>query len=207
MLALDNLGYTYIITPYPSYPHMVQFYNMFPDLVQLIVVDPADSFQCFRDTKDCGISEQNPSGIPFWKTFSFSFWMGPQNPMGERWTLSPEDYASRNTYLGYSIEASCRKQPFVPHSARGNQAYILAKLLSFFSPERDAAWNTADFDAVTNATGIEFILGSFNDTLEGEWSAPRLPSNHVNLGRLGQAEFMKVLSESRVLIGMGNPAL
>jgi hypothetical protein len=210
MLALDDLGYTYVITPYPSYLYMIQFYKMFPDLVKLIFVDRIDAFQCFHDTAGCVISEQNPTGIPLWKMLTFNFWMGSHHPLGEEWTVSPEDYASRvgsNTYLGYSIEASCRKQPFVPHSARENQAYILAKLLSFFTPERDAAWSTVDFDAVTNATGMEFTLASFNDTLQGEWSAPRLPSNHVNLGRIAQAEFMNVLSKSRVFIGMGNPVL
>jgi hypothetical protein len=211
MLALDNMGYTYITTPYPSYPHMIQFYKMFPDLVKLIFVDEEESFRCFQDTEDCAISEQNPIGIPLWKIFTFNFWTGGHNPLGEEWTVSPEDYASRgigkNIYLGYSIEESCRKQPFVPHSVRENQAYILAKLLSFFTPERDAAWSTADFDAVTKATGAKFILGSFNDTSEGEWSTPQLPSNHVNLGRIDQAEFMDVLSKSRVFIGMGDPVM
>jgi hypothetical protein len=210
MLALDNLGYTYITTPFPSYPHMVQFYMMFPDLVKLIFVDSDDSFLCSWN-KDCVISEQNPFGIPLWKMFTFNFWTGGHHPLGERWTVSPEDYAGRgigkNIYLGYSIEESCRKQPFVPHSERENQAYILAKKLSLFTHERDAAWSTADFDAVTKATGAKFILGSFNDTSEGQWSTLQLPSNHVNLGRIDQAEFMNVLSKSRVFIGMGNPVM
>jgi hypothetical protein len=111
-----------------------------------------------------------------------------------------------NTYLGYSIESVCRAQPFIPHSKRENQAYILAKLLSFFTPQRDRAWTPAIFDAATTATGIQYMIGAVNDTLQGEWPAAELPSNYIGFGHIGQSVFLDKLSRARVLIGMGNPS-
>ena len=184
---------------------------MFPDLVKLIFVDPDESHRCFDDVSDCVVSERNPTGIPPWKMFSFNFWSNARNPFGEKWTVSPEDYPTlglgRNTYLGYSIEESCREQPFIPHSQRENQIYILAKLMSFFAQERGPAWTPANFEGLTNATGMAIILGANNDTLQGGWSTPQLPPNHTNLGQLSQPEFLKALSKTRVLIGMGDPTM
>jgi hypothetical protein len=144
------------------------------------------------------------------KIFSFAFWAPAAHPLGHQWTLAPENYEllglSHNTYLGYSIEQACRSQPFVPHAERENEAYILAKLLSFFTPERDRAWSPAMFDTATNATGIKYVIGAINDTLQGEWPAAELPSNCVDYGLIGQAAFLEKLSKTRVLIGMGNPS-
>lgn len=183
---------------------------MFPDFVRAILTTPEDAERCFSDKESCTNSDLNPAGIQPWKVFSFSYWAGAANPLGDRWTLSPENYEqmglSHNTYLGYSIEDACRGQPFIPHSQRENQAYILAKLLSFFTAERDRAWTPAIFDAATDATGIKYVIGAINDTLQGEWPAAELPSNHEDFGQIGQATFLDKLSRSRVLIGMGNPS-
>lgn len=205
--ALRNLGYTYLYTSSPE--HTVQLYQMFPDLVQAVFVDEDESERCFRDIENCSLSSENPAGIPPWKIFSFAFWAHPANPLGAHWTLAPENYEllgnGHNTYLGYSIEQACRSQPFIPHAQRENQAYILAKLLSFFTPERDRAWTPAIFDAATDATGIKYVLGAINDTLKGEWPAPQLPTNYVDYGLIDQPTFLDKLSKTRVLIGMGNP--
>ncbi len=146
-------------------------------------------------------------GIPLWKLFSFAFWPGSDNPLGLKWTLSPENYSAegfpKSTYLGYSIEESCHQHSFVPHHEREDQAWILAKYLHYFTPKFKRAWSQADFDAVTAATGIKFAMGSLvNDHPEAE---PELPSTHVNYGRIDQSTFMRHLSKSRVLVGMGSP--
>jgi hypothetical protein len=188
----------------------MQLYQMFPDLVKAVLADDEEAERCFQDTQECTLSEENPIGIPPWKIFSFAFWSHPANPLGHQWTLAPENYESmglgHNTYLGYSIESVCRAQPFIPHSKRENQAYILAKLLSFFTPQRDRAWTPAIFDAATTATGIQYMIGAVNDTLQGEWPAAELPSNYIGFGRIGQSVFLDKLSRARVLIGMGNPS-
>ena len=205
------MGYTFIYAPYPSLVHINQIYRIFPDLVKLIIGDTGDAFGCYHDTRDCALTDDNPTGIPPWKIFSFVFWPGSHNPLGIKWTISPEDYASagvaNNTYLGYSIEEACRARRFVPHVERENQAWILAKYLSYFTPEGQAAWSTADFDAVTEATGIELALGAYNDSMNPVVSQPHLPSVHVNHGRMDQLLFTRHLSRSRVLIGMGNPVM
>jgi hypothetical protein len=183
---------------------------MFPDLVKAILSDDQEAADCFQDIEGCTLSADNPTGIPSWKMFSFAFWSHSANPLGHHWTLAPENYElmglGNNTYLGYSIEAACRSQPFIPQSERENQAYILAKLLSFFTPERERAWTPAIFDAATKATGIQYMIGAINDTLQGEWPAAELPSNYVGFGQIGQSVFLDKLSRSRVLIGMGNPS-
>jgi len=207
--ALRNMGYTFLYTS--SLAQTVQLYQTFPDLVKAIIGEGEEASDCFDDKDNCALSTDNPTGIPPWKFFSFAFWGHPANPLGSRWTLSPENYKGmgfgQNTYLGYSIEDACRMQPFIPHSQRENQAYILAKLLSFLTPERDRAWAPAIFDAATHETGIKYIIAAINDTLQGEWPAAELPSNHEDLGLIGQATFLDKLSRTRVLIGIGNPAI
>lgn len=47
-------------------------------------------------------------GIPIWKMFAWFWWEGGIHPLGNRWTLGPEDWASfkggkGNNYLGQSI--------------------------------------------------------------------------------------------------------
>ena len=203
------MGYTIVYTPYPSLQYAIEFYKMFPDLVKLIIMDSKDSFDCYGDRHHCVASESNPTGIPPWKVLSFGFWTGSHNPLGLKWTLSPEDYStgglSNSTYLGYSIEESCRQHPFIPHHERENQAWILAKYLHYFTPQFNAAWSQADFDAVAAATGIKFVMGSFvSDHPEAK---PVLPSTYTNYGRIDQPTFIEHLSKSRVLIGMGNPMM
>jgi len=203
------MGYTVIYTPYPSLVHAVQFYKIFPDLVKLVIMDSKDAFDCHDDLHNCIVSESNPTGISPWKVFSFIFWSGPHNPLGLKWTLSPENYSAeglpKSTYLGYSIEDSCRRNHFVPHHERENQAWILAKYLHYFAPQFNNAWSKADFDAVIAATSIKFAMGSFvSDHPEAE---PVLPSTYINHGRIDQSTFMLHLSKSRVLIGMGNPVV
>jgi hypothetical protein len=203
------MGYTIVYAPYPSLVHTIQFYKMFPDIVKLIFVDPGDASNCYKDRHGCVVSDSNPTGIPSWKVFSFGFWPGSQNPLGLKWTLSPENFSaeglSKTTYLGYSIEESCSQHPSVPHHERQNQAWILAKYLHYLTPKFKAAWSPADFDAVTAATGIRYALGSFvSDHPEAK---PVLPTTHVNYGRIDQSTYMQHLSKSRVLIGMGNPVM
>lgn len=203
------MGYTIVYTPHPSRLHAVQFYNMFPDLVKLVIMDSQDASQCHHDLHNCIASKFNPTGIAPWKIFSFAFWPGSHNPFGLKWTLSPENFSaeglSKSTYLGYSIEESCHRHRFVPHHEREHQAWILAKYLHYLSPQFQASWSKTDFDAVTASTGIKFAMASFvKDHPEVK---PELPSTYVNYGHIDQSTFMNNLSKSRVLIGMSNPIL
>src|ERR1700691_1012978 len=91
------MGYTFLYTH--NMDRTIQLYHMMPDLVKAIILDGDDASKCFEDEDDCIRSAQNPDGIPAWKMFSFSFWTGPDNPLGRNWTLSPE-LVSRYTLFG-----------------------------------------------------------------------------------------------------------
>ena len=183
---------------------------MLPDLVRMIIMDDWEVFNCVDDIEDCVLTDKNPTGIPSWKLFTFIFWPHNAHPLGSPWNLSPEDYSGadhgNSSYLGYSVEELCRTRPFIPHSEREDKAYVLAKLLSFFTPEQDASWSPAIFDAATAATGVTYMLGSRNDSEEHPDWTPQLPSQYENFGIMKQPMFLDKLSRSKVLIGMGNPA-
>jgi len=204
-LALKNLGYTYFYTL--SLSDSTPLYQAMPSRVRAIIAAINENLESILD-------------IPLYKVFIISFWERPAHPLGAQWTLSPEDYRSlgqgSNTWLGYSIEATCAKHRFVPHAERNaNEAYILAKLLSFFLPERDCAWPPEVLNAASRETGITYISGSYNDTQhrgqdtpqppDPMWNAPELPEQYRNEGLRPQFEFLERLAEMRVLIGMGNP--
>jgi hypothetical protein len=88
ILALHNMGYSYLYSEGLS--HTLYLYRMFPDLVKLIIAETDTSKACFEDNA-CVRNKDNPSGIPAWKIFSFFFWVPAGNPLGHKWTLSPED--------------------------------------------------------------------------------------------------------------------
>lgn len=165
---------------------------------------------CFKDLK-CILSSPNPSGIPAWKIFSFLFWADPGNPLGGPWTLSPEPWALGrhdevpNTYLGYSVESSCLAQKFISHSSREKKAYAMGKLIRFF--QVDGVWSPDDYDAAANATGLSFVIGAMEDPVKEHNPTEDipLPKSLKNLGILKQSQFVKILSESQLLIGVGEP--
>lgn len=190
----------------------IQLYQTFPHLVKAVIVEDSEAFSCFANTADCIMSERNPGGIPAWKMFSFAFWAPPSNPLGPSWTLNPEDYTigrpdwAKNTYIGYSIEDVCRSREFVPHEDRELQAYVMAKKLSLFGESNNPAWPADFYESATQATGVQFIVGATDDSDTAGEPVPELPSGLINYGLMPQSEFLNHVSESRVLIGVGNPA-
>jgi len=193
-------------------------HSLFPSHVVGIIMENDFVHRCFADTKHCIKSPENPQGLPIWKLFSFYFWMDPSHPLGERWVLSPEDYASAtgdgtgNTYLGYSVEPGCMKETFVPHANRPRgQVYAMSKRLSYFAPQPLRAWPVEFYTAAANKIqtpgGVHFVLGAHNDTdyaEEYKLDIPELPAM-TNLGLLDQTAFHKEVARSRVLVGVGRP--
>ncbi|KZP09351.1 glycosyltransferase family 18 protein [Athelia psychrophila] len=205
--ALRELGYTFLYAS--SLDRAVQLYQLFPTLVRAMVVEPEEADDCWLDTAHCLLSDENPDGIPAWKIFTFMFWTGPANPLGRRWTLSPEDYAleghTPNIHLGYSVEPSCLLQPFLPAPDRPSappQAYLMTKRLAFLN----AAWPAHFFAAAQNATGISFVMGASWDGREGDGAEPpSLPEGVRNVGMMDQHAFLAEVARSRVLVGVGKP--
>ncbi|KAF7343153.1 hypothetical protein MVEN_01746000 [Mycena venus] len=200
VLAMRRLGYSFLYSS--NRERMSQLYYMFGPLVSAILVDVPDANACFHD-QDCVLMEHHPHGIPAWKIFSFHFWSGPDNPLGAKWTLSPERYrpSGRNTYLGYSIEPQCARQAFIPHELRPQQAYVLAKDARYFNGS-GFAYAPDFFDAASSAAGVRFLAG-VHDRLLPDF----FPSSITNVGFKPQPEFYEKLAESRVLVGVGSPAI
>ncbi|KAJ7291724.1 hypothetical protein C8J57DRAFT_1588283 [Mycena rebaudengoi] len=198
-IALRSLGYTYIYSP--NNERTLQLYHIFRGLVKAIFLDGGDTNACFKDAK-CILSPQNPSGIPVWKMFSFNWWTGAEGPLGHKWTLNPEDYQlegkgyTPNTYLGYSVEPGCSMRPFIPHSERKRQGYVMAKEMKYFGPDV-RAWDPESYQLAHEAAEIDFVAG-----VRGPESS-EFPSSHSNLGYLSQTDFYHQLSRSLVLVGVG----
>lgn len=205
-----------------SISELVQLHTLLHSQVLAVIMHDTELSACFSDTKSCIKSAQNPSGLPIWKLFAFHFWMDAPHPLGEKWTLSPEDYKSENpnnqgnTYLGYSVEPSCTTQDFIPHVDRPRgRAYVMAKQLSYFAPQPDRAWPVHFYSEakkkVQTPGGIHFIMGASNDTnyvKEQRLQIPEIPKDAImNLGIMDQHRFTKEVANSRVLIGVGRPVL
>ncbi|KAF7973736.1 hypothetical protein HWV62_14308 [Athelia sp. TMB] len=173
------------------------------DLVIAIIAEGDEIETCWHDENNCLLSERNPYGLPAWKLFTFHFWTYAAHPLGHNWTLSPEPYMidgfTANQYLGYSVEPSCMTQDIIPLEQRRDQAYVLSKRLTYLA-ENDHTWPSHFYEAAVNATGIEFVLGA-ND----EHGSAKVPVGITNHGVLDQKEFLKAVSQSLVLVGVGTP--
>lgn len=204
------MGYTAIFSP--NNYELARTYRQYPDLVKIIIIEGARSRECFSDPK-CIKTPTHPLGIPAWKMLSFHFWNGASNPLGNPWTLSPENYARispggnsmNNTYLGYSIERTCMHIPITPPAERPVQAYVLAKQLRYFYG-KDFAWKDLSFadPPPTLPQPLSLVAGLADDMKDA--TLP-VPEGITNLGKLNQTTFYENLGHSRVLIGIGNPFL
>ncbi|KAJ7120180.1 hypothetical protein C8R44DRAFT_623732, partial [Mycena epipterygia] len=202
LIALRRLGYSYLYSI--NRGHTSELYYMFGALVTTILVDVADAHDCFYD-EDCLLMRDKPHGIPAWKILSFHFWDSPDNPLGRKWTLSPENVSTQcfpaNTYLGYSVEPQCARQAFIPHAQRKQHAYayVLAKEAHYFQPA-ERSYDPDSFAAAAGAANVQFLAGVRERDLP-----PYFPRNITNVGFLPAAKFYATLAGSRVLVGVGRP--
>ncbi|KAJ6470924.1 hypothetical protein C8R45DRAFT_1014895 [Mycena sanguinolenta] len=199
LIALRRLGYSFLYAT--TMERGSQLYHMFRHLVVAIVADIRPIHACFRD-ENCVRMEHKPHGIPAWTLLSFHFWDSAENPLGRKWTLSPEPWREfgGNTYLGYSIEQQCALHTFIPSPLRPAQAFVYAKNAAYFNGS-DHPWAAEFFDAASAAAKVEFIAGVQEEVLPEFF-----PSSITTVGILPQAQFYTTLSNSRVLVGVGRPA-
>ncbi|KAK7024998.1 hypothetical protein R3P38DRAFT_2401543, partial [Favolaschia claudopus] len=216
--ALENLGYTPLFAS--SIEAALNIHTLFGNLIKVVLATPEQIHYCHHHAP-CIKTLENPAGIPSWKFLSQHFWVAGAdiNPLGPKWTLSPEDYHASTTYLGYSIEPQCAKHPFIPFSQRtSKQVYILAKFLKFFHPASSPAWSSEIFDAAADETGVRFIMAARHLPEETEEQKARSRQSvaksieNVSAGRLRgevptQEQFYGMLGRSVALVGMGNPVL
>ncbi|KAF7331672.1 hypothetical protein MKEN_00046900 [Mycena kentingensis (nom. inval.)] len=201
----------------PHNPTGIPGYKARIGVEKRVVVGLTDEiFRCFP-TISGYVNRQcrNPTTLTSPQTF-------PRNPLGPKWIISPEPYhlqslrepQSNNSYLGYSIEKVCRSQRFIPHSERPQQAWILAKFLTYFFPEKDFVWSKDILDAVADETGVQFAMAARHPhDPPAQEDIDRVPiylpdqKHYVNHVHLQQDKFMAELAQSRVLIGIGNPLI
>jgi hypothetical protein len=77
----------------------------------------------------------------------------------------------------------------------------MTKRLALVQGAGERAWPPHFYEAASNMTGIQFVLGANDDS-----SQPDLPPGITNHGILEQPEFMDALSKSLVLVGVGSPS-
>lgn len=94
----------------------------------------------------------------------------------------------------------------------------MTKRLSYFAKEvPERAWPvefyTQAVKELKKSTGLKFTAGAHNDTdFAEQWglTMPRLPVEEgvfENIGLMGQVRFMQEVAKSRVLVGIGRPAM
>ncbi len=203
--AVRELGYTPIVTT--NNEELAWTYRQYPDLVKIIILDAVAAESCFSDVK-CVKTVNHLSGIPAWKMFSFHFWAGNGNPLGNAWTLSPENWplispqnSRDNYYLGYSIEKTCLHIPITPNEERPRQAYILAKETLYFSA-KEYAWPALAFDPAPIDVKLIAGIARYNPS-----PLDTLPKGITDVGKLNKTQFYEHLGRSRVLVGIGRPVL
>ncbi|CAK5275238.1 unnamed protein product [Mycena citricolor] len=208
--AFENMGYSIMYSH--GGPSTIQLYQIFEKLVVMVICESTGVLELVQ----WGLvrDAENPSGIPIWKIFAFAWWPGGEHPLGPRWTLNPEDYIlldkglPHNSYVGYSIEAQCAQHPFIPHDERNDEAWILAKSISYFGADV-RAWDPEVLDMAGEHARVSFFTGAGDPIAEIPVDpATVVMSSHVkNVGVLPQEEFFNRLSRTKVLIGMSNPVL
>jgi hypothetical protein len=76
----------------------------------------------------------------------------------------------------------------------------MTKRLTFLEEDSERAWPPHFYEAASNITGIEFIMGANDDGPH-----PDLPAGLTNYGFITQPAFLDNLSKSLVLVGIGRP--
>lgn len=154
------------------------------------------------------------------KVVTMHWWNHPSHPLGGQWTLSPENYTAwgpgangrDNTYLGYSLEGSCLKAPYVPFNDRPRQAYVLTKRLSYFLKSdyilRATSGVVEDqpkstfFSDLSQKANLTFYA-QYRHDVENIKPVPGI----TELPKLARPDFQSFLARSRVVVGIGWPLL
>ncbi|KAG9002662.1 hypothetical protein FRB90_011338 [Tulasnella sp. 427] len=239
MDAIRKLGYSMIV---PRAHEITEYYRRYHKNVHLIIAEHPNLEGCmynstctYADFGDLNLGSTSPApppnathlNIPIWKLFYPHWWNEAAPPLGGPFTLSPEPYdiwptqqnaGKDNFYLGYSVESSCTKTPFIPPTQRPRQTYILGKSLRYFTLPEYTLWTG---DALTSIDdpfyldfsqdqNVTFLAGQLShhdndDVLRGKLRDP--PRGIVQHEKLSRSNFQKALANSRVMLGLGNPRL
>ncbi|KAG9018745.1 hypothetical protein FRB90_010052 [Tulasnella sp. 427] len=232
MDVIHALGYSMLIASNTA--ELEEMYREYHQHVQIVLWEdsPWHSRPCLRNSTCVYIDAESRNSvpppnsthlnIPIWKIFNCNWWETANPPLGGPFTLSPENYpiwpggsgGRANHFIGYSIEKTCLKTPFIPHHERPRQAYVFAKYLRYFlRPEYFLPSNTGDTLSQTRTNFFSGLSTSANLTFVGQFKREETPptvfppAGIQEIPRMERVAFQKVVASSRVLMGIGVPGL
>ncbi|KAJ3264056.1 hypothetical protein HDU77_009464 [Chytriomyces hyalinus] len=227
--AFNELNYTLLVVD--DYELLRNVYNFMPDVILSIwaedilvvscVLDPrcVENYQRVDSTwPDLATIPANEQGIiPLWKLFAITYWgarpgesfwtdqseqLYSYNPLGNQWTIVPFPYPE-HSYIPFSYEHECKET--VDASERDDQVVILAKHTSaeYFFTDRSPTKEM--WDRLVNGTelGVKFVTSA---TQIDEHDGPLLPGIN-STGILSPSEYKQMVSKSKAMLAVGNPAL
>ncbi|KAG8953693.1 hypothetical protein FRC04_001897 [Tulasnella sp. 424] len=159
--------------------------------------------------------------IPIWKVFNAHWWNGPKGPLGGPFTLAPGPFEhwSKHNNPGkdnFYPRKDMSQNSLHPFSERPRQAYVYAKFLKFFlepfyilpNPQGVARDQLDDsFFADLARTDNITWLGQFKFDGMPEDSNPHQPLGITPVERMERPAFQRLVGQSKVLLGIGRPAL
>ncbi|KAG8923032.1 hypothetical protein FRC01_013317 [Tulasnella sp. 417] len=235
MDAMYALGYNMLLAH--NVPQFYDLWRRHHASVQLIIWEDAEwaAKPCLRNSTcvyapselDLPVPPPNSThlNIPIWKVFIGHWWNAPSPPLGGPFTLAPEPYntwpngrngGKNNFFVGYSLEKTCLKTPFIPHNDRPHQAYVLAKSLNYFvSPTyilpdpQGVKENQLNDDFYANLARTDNITWLGQYKLEGmpKELPPHPPPGISQVERMDRSAFQRLIAQSKVLVGIGRPFL
>ncbi|WVQ75714.1 hypothetical protein IAR50_005344 [Cryptococcus sp. DSM 104548] len=217
--SLNALNYSYVFSSLgwwnSDMRKTTELWRKLKGNVRIVIADPSQLDTCWDDEgQECLKTESNPEGIPAWRMLAFWYWDTPGNPLGPKFTLSPSPL-NDNHFLSYSIEPTCLRLPFIPPADRPKhpKAYLLAKQVHYLNPllknENDPngtfAWTLPALSGLQAEFNISVVGGMRDD----DKNTTRMveESGIRNLGHLGVVQFYEALSQSFVLVGVGQPRI
>lgn len=212
--ALESMGLTLIIAS--SMDVALHYYNHFPNNVAAVVTNVDHAFACFYDQVPeffqlggCHKNlQKNPYGIPAWMIHPFSFWEWENYLVGKKWVMTPEPYYlwsdNPTTYIGYSIERSCRAKPTIPVEQRKHRAFLLGRTMRYLS-KNELRWPVEWLEEAARGIGLQLTVGASTDEEDMEGEVAQHVEGLHNIGKQNQLGFEQAVRESKVMIGLGAP--
>ncbi|KAH9454393.1 hypothetical protein Pst134EB_014485 [Puccinia striiformis f. sp. tritici] len=213
--ALNQLEYPYLVVDGVDHnetnTRLGEVYELLGPNVKMVIGDYLSIPQCLKN-KACVQSKQKPHGIPHHKLFVFDgFGQDVGHPLGRKWHLTFYPQEEKNfTYLGLTIEHYCHKFGVVPPKERSNKVYILGKDRSYLHPPAPTLYPETMWASITNATGVEFTIGTHQKDRTGVESRSTEPKDQlfdgiVDIGSQTRDKFIYELQHHKAVIGLGWP--
>ncbi|OAV94824.1 hypothetical protein PTTG_05190 [Puccinia triticina 1-1 BBBD Race 1] len=217
MWALNQLEYPYLVVNGADHnetnTRLGEIHSLLGADVKMVVGDYLSIPQCLKNKACVQSTHHNPTGIPPHKLFVFDgFGQDVGHPLGRKWHLTFYPQPEKNfTYLGLTIEHYCHKFGVVPAQERSNKVYILGKDRGYLHPPAPTLFPETMWAALTNATGVEFTIGTQqNHALAARDPATLAPKDRLldgiaDIGTLDRDKFIYELQHHKAVIGLGWP--